>query len=103
MMMTDKESLNERVYLKKLVSLLALKRSHPDKGLTDAVGCIGRGMYMYDATGVNSPPPATRREWQFTGISWFFLNGNVTQITTINLPSPYSSRVEEILFDILFI
>lgn len=103
MMMTDKESLNERVYLKKLVSLLALKRSHPDKGLTDAVGCIGRGMYMYDATGVNSPPPATRREWQFTGISCFFLNGNVTQITTINLPSPYSSRVEEILFDILFI
>lgn len=103
MMMTDKESLNERVYLKKLVSLLALKRSHPDKGPTDAVGCIGRGMYMYDATGVNSPPPATRREWQFTGISCF-LNGNVTQITTINLPPPpYSSRVEEILFDILFI
>ena len=60
------------IYLKKLVSLLALKRSHPDKGLPDAVGCKGRGMYMSDATGVNSPPPATRREWQFTGISCFF-------------------------------
>ena len=66
------------------------------------MGCIGRGMYMYDATGVNSPPPATRREWQFTGISCF-LNGNVTQITTRNSPlPPYSTRVEEILFDILF-